>query len=131
MEYELCRPYQGAEDLIRDIHSLGKFNYLYTHRGKSSITFLKNYELEHCFTDFITSQHGFERKPSPNAIHYLIDKYQMMPEEAIMIGDRDLDILAAKNAGIHSCFFDESGAKSMIADFSISSMKELYSIIKL
>ncbi len=81
------------------------------------------------FTDFITSQHGFERKPSPNAINYLVDMYGMSHNEAIMIGDRDLDILSAKNAGIHACFFSDDSGKSNIADFTISNFRQLHSII--
>jgi phosphoglycolate phosphatase-like HAD superfamily hydrolase len=46
-----------------------------------------------------------------------------------MIGDRDLDILAAKNAGIHACYFTDSSEKSNIADFTINSFQQLYSII--
>ena len=74
-------------------------------------------------------QSGFQRKPSPDAINYLVDKHNMIHNQAIMIGDRDLDILSAKNAGIHGCFFNEDGKKSDIADFTISNFEELYSII--
>jgi FMN phosphatase YigB (HAD superfamily) len=53
----------------------------------------------------------------------------MARDEAIMIGDRELDVLSARNAGIHGCFFSESGEKSNIADFSINDFRQLYSII--
>ena len=129
MENYLCKPYEGIEEICRYIHSSGKNNYLYTHRGESAITFLKKYNLYENFTECITSQHGFERKPSPNAINYLVDKYNIISDEAIMIGDRDLDVLSAKNAAIHACFFNETGQKSDIADFTINNMQQLYSII--
>jgi HAD superfamily hydrolase (TIGR01549 family) len=129
MEVNLSKPFTGIEEICRYIHNSGKNNYLYTHRGESAIILLKNYGLYDYFTDFITSQHGFERKPSPNAINYLVDKYNIIHNEAIMIGDRDLDILAAKNAGIHACYFTDSSEKSNIADFTIDSFQQLYSII--
>lgn len=128
-EIHLSKPYTGIEEICRYIHTSGKNNYLYTHRGESAIKFLKNYGLYDYFIDFITSQHGFERKPSPDAINYLVDKYNIVHNEAIMIGDRDLDILSAKNAGIHACFFTDKGEKSDIADFTISNFQQLYSII--
>jgi HAD superfamily hydrolase (TIGR01549 family) len=129
MEISLCKPYKGIEEICKYIHTSGKKNYLYTHRGESSIIFLKNYDLYDYFSDFITSEHGFERKPSPNAISHIVDKYNMIHNETIMIGDRDLDILSAKNAGIHSCFFSDDNEKSSIADFTINNLDQLYSII--
>lgn len=129
IEKELCRPYQGIPEVCKSIHDSGKKSYLYTHRGESAITFLKKYSLYDYFADFITSTNGFERKPSPEAINYLVEKHNMLKDEAIMIGDRELDILSAKNAGIYSCFFSGNGGKCDIADYTIDNFKQLHSII--
>jgi HAD superfamily hydrolase (TIGR01549 family) len=128
-ELSLCKPYAEIENICRSIHTSGKCNYLYTHRGASAITLLNDYNLYEYFTDFITSQQKFERKPSPDAINYLIHKYNMNKQEAIMIGDRDLDILAGKNAGIQACFFSENGEISQFADYSINNLSQLSSIL--
>jgi HAD superfamily hydrolase (TIGR01549 family) len=129
LEVDLCKPYKGIEDICKSIYTSGKNNYLYTHRGESSIMFLKTYHLYDYFTECITSQYGFGRKPSPDAINYLVAKYNIIRKEAIMIGDRDLDIMSAKNSGISSCFFNEAGEKSNIADYSIDNYQQLYIII--
>jgi HAD superfamily hydrolase (TIGR01549 family) len=128
-EISFCKPYKGIEEICKYIHTLGRKNYLYTHRGESAIMFLKKYDIYSYFADCITSEHGFERKPSPDAINHIIEKYNIIHSEAIMIGDRDLDILSAKNAGISSCFFTEGDEKSSIADFTINNFEQLYSII--
>lgn len=125
----LCKPFIGIEEICRYIYNSDRHNYLYTHRGDSAITFLKNYNLYNYFSDFITSNHGFNRKPSPDAINYLIDKHSMIRDEAIMIGDRDLDILSAKNARIHACLFTNDTQNNNISDFTISDFHQLYSII--
>lgn len=129
VEIYSCKPYMGIEELCKYIHNSGRNNYLYTHRGESALEYLKNYGLYEYFSDFITSQHGFDRKPSPNAINYLVEKHNIIHNEAIMIGDRELDILSGKNAGIHACFFHDEGEKSNIADYTISNFQQLYSII--
>jgi len=129
IEINLCKPYKGIEEICKYIHKSDKHNYLYTHRGESAIKLLKNHGLYNYFTDFITSQNGFERKPSPNAINYLIDKHNMKHSEAIMIGDRDLDILSATNAGIHACLFTDEN-KSCISDYIINNFDQLYSILR-
>ena len=51
----------------------------------------------------------FPRKPDPTALNWLIDKHSIVKENALMIGDRDIDIIAAHNAGIAGCLFDEGG----------------------
>lgn len=129
MGVEQYKPYPGVEAICKDISEAGKFNYLYTHRGESAIHILKFYKLYDYFKDCILSTHGFERKPSPDALNHLVEKYQMNRKEAIMIGDRDLDILAGKNAGMSSCYFDVTGKVSQISDYSISEFKQLYDIV--
>lgn len=129
MELEECKPYPGVLELLKHNKEDGKYNYLFTHRGISSIAFLQKHQIYDYFTDCITSQHSFERKPSPAAILYLVQRYQMNPQEAIMIGDRDLDILSAKNAGIRACFFDDAGAVCQAADYNIKQITQLYDII--
>lgn len=131
MEQQLtsCKPFPDVEEVCRFISNSGKFNYLFTHRGESSINFLEEYGLHDYFKDFITSQHGFEKKPSPHAILHLIEKHGMKPKEAIMIGDRDIDIISAKNAGIAACLFAPEDERCDAADYTIHSIKELYDII--
>ncbi|WP_433747318.1 HAD-IA family hydrolase [Falsibacillus pallidus] len=127
-EIEMAEPFQGALEICKYIHESGGKNYLYTHRGQSSIVMLKKFGMYDYFTDFITSEHGFERKPKPDAIQFLLDKHGINKEEAIMIGDRDLDILAAKNAGISACFFSENGDTSSHADYNITDFEQLRSL---
>ncbi|MDF2942939.1 MAG: putative phosphatase [Herbinix sp.] len=129
MEFSLCKPFDGIEDICKYIHAIGGRNYLYTHRGESAITFLKDYNLYDYFSDFITSKQNFERKPSPDAILYLLTEHIINPNEAIMIGDRDLDILSAKNAGIHACFFTDGSNACENSDYTINNFQQLYSII--
>ncbi|WLR42393.1 HAD-IA family hydrolase [Bacillus carboniphilus] len=128
-EMQQSKPFEGIVDICKYIYSTNRQNYLYTHRGESAIKLLKMFGLYDYFSDFITLEHGFERKPSPDALHHLINKHNMSHSESIMIGDRDLDILAAHNAGITACYFTEGDEISNHADYNISDFKQLYSII--
>ncbi|MGG4168966.1 HAD-IA family hydrolase [Rossellomorea vietnamensis] len=129
VEFDLSKPFEGIAEICKFIHETGRKNYLYTHRGESSITMLENYGLKGYFTDFITSEHGFERKPSPDAIQHLIRTHDIQLSEAIMIGDRDLDLESGKNAGISSCYFTEKRVDNPRADYVVTSVEELYKII--
>lgn len=128
-EVELSRPYDGIQEICKYIHSTNRKNYLFTHRGESSMILLKKHGLVDYFADFITSKHGFERKPSPDAIDYLINKHNMIHSESIMIGDRELDLLSGKNAKISACYFKEGNDDYTYADYTINDFQQLYSII--
>ena len=47
----------------------------------------------------------FLRKPNPEAANYLLDKYQLDPDNTYYIGDRTLDAEFAQNSGIQSINF--------------------------
>ena len=61
--------------------------------------------LDVCFTEILTSQSGFARKPSPEAATYLISKYHLKPDRTFYIGDRTLDIEFAQSSSIQSINF--------------------------
>ncbi|MFX3708029.1 HAD hydrolase-like protein, partial [Streptococcus suis] len=54
----------------------------------------------HPFTDIWTSESGLARKPSPEALLFLIEKYGLDKESTYSIGDRLLDVETSINAGI-------------------------------
>jgi phosphoglycolate phosphatase len=46
---------------------------------------------------------GLQFKPSPDVLHAILSAEGWLPQESLMVGDTDADILAARNAGIRSC----------------------------
>ncbi|EJO17798.1 MULTISPECIES: HAD family hydrolase [Streptococcus] len=97
-----------AREVLNWADQVGIRNFVYTHKGDNAFTILKDLGLESYFTEILTSQSGFERKPSPEAATYLLDKYRLDPEKTYYIGDRTLDVEFAKNSGIQSINFLES-----------------------
>ena len=98
----------GAREVLNWADQVGIRNFVYTHKGDNAFTILKDLGLESYFTEILTSQSGFERKPNPEAATYLLDKYQLDPEKTYYIGDRTLDVEFAQNSGIQSINFLES-----------------------
>ena len=126
---EKTEPFSGAIELCAAVCAAGGKNYLYTHRNETAITAMEKHGMAQYFTEFITSQQNFEPKPSPDAVLYLLGKYRILHDEAIMIGDRDIDILSGKNAGIYSCYFLDSGDYCGIADYNANCFLDFYSIL--
>ena len=67
------------------------------------------------------------RKPKPGLINQLLEKFQVSAENAIMIGDRDTDVLAGQVAGVKSFLYDggdlfEFTKKAISANFALGTL---------
>ena len=116
----------GAREVLAWADKQGIQQFVYTHKGDNALTILRDLGLDAYFTEILTSQSGFARKPSPEAATYLIDKYHLNPEQTYYIGDRILDIEFAQNSGIQSINFLESPA---VCNRQISHLEEISSLI--
>ena len=128
---EMIRPFPFAEEVCRQFVDLGGRNYIITHRGVSTIKFLEHYGMMSCFTEIITKQYGFKRKPDPEAFIYLIEKYQIDKNTALVIGDRECEVLGGRAAGVKTCVYNTNNISlSIEPDFYIDSLENLVHIIK-
>ncbi len=98
----------GAREVLAWADESGIQQFIYTHKGNNALTILRDLGLESYFTEILTSKSGFARKPSSEAATYLIDKYQLNPDNTYYIGDRTLDVEFAQNSKIQSINFLES-----------------------
>ena len=98
----------GAREVLNWADQVGIQQFVYTHKGDNAFTILRDLGLESYFTEILTSQSGFARKPSSEAANYLLGKYQLDSEKTYYIGDRTLDVEFAQNSGIQSINFLES-----------------------
>lgn len=99
------RPMKNAPEILSYLNFHGNPNYVFTHKGSSTETILRNTGLYDFFVEIITGNDGFKRKPDPSAILYLINKYKLDREDTFYVGDRTLDVECAFNAGIKSILF--------------------------
>ena len=95
----------GTHEVLAWANQQGIQQFVYTHKGDNALTILRDLGLDVYFTEILTSQSGFARKPSPEAATYLISKYHLKPDRTFYIGDRTLDIDFAQNSGIQSINF--------------------------
>ena len=100
----------GAREVLAWADQQGIQQFVYTHKGDNALTILRELGLDSYFTEILTNQSGFARKPSPEAAIYLLDKYELNPQQTYYIGNRTLDIEFAQNSGIQSINFLESPA---------------------
>ena len=79
---------------------------------------------------FVYGGNSFERKkPDPMGVEVLLRDLQAAPHEAMMIGDSDVDIRTARNAGIFACGvsygFGLEGLRAHPPDLMVDSLAEL------
>ena len=122
-------PCKGAVELVKAVKAAGGRNYLYTHSANYTKDMLESYGILDCFDDFVTSEcpadRKFPLKPKPDAVLYLLEKNGLDPEETVMVGDREIDVLAGMNAGTKACMFDEGGYyKDSAATHYVTELKE-------
>ena len=75
-----------------------------SHRNHLVLDILKKAGINQYFTEVVTSESEFARKPNPESMLYLKNKYAMT--SALAIGDREIDLQAARAAGIEAQLFD-------------------------
>lgn len=116
----------GAREVLAWTYKAGIQQFVYTHKGENAFAILGDLDLLQYFTEILTNQSGFARKPDPEAAVYLLEKYDLDPEETYYIGDRTLDIEFAQNSGIQSINFLESSA---VCNRRISQLEDISSLV--
>ncbi|HEL2474242.1 TPA: HAD-IA family hydrolase [Streptococcus suis] len=115
----------GAREILDWTAEKGIQNFVYTHKSDNAFQVLEDLGVRHHFTEILTSDSGFARKPSPEALLFLIDKYGLDGENTYYIGDRLLDVETAVNAGIHSINLQIDGVEQNWKIVSLLGIKQI------
>ena len=127
------KPMQNAEKLLENLQNLGVKQFVYTHKDKSANDVLDRMNIAKYFTEVVTSENGFARKPSAEAVEYLLEKYNLEKDNTFYIGDRQIDIDCGKNAQIKTILFLQENGFAKISgneDFVVKDLLEISDILK-
>lgn len=109
-KYLEIKPMHNARQTLQALAEQGVEQYVFTHRGKTTLPVLENLGMTGFFKEILTSQSGFARKPDPEGIAYLLNQYDLDPKHTCYVGDRSLDMECAQNAGIPGILFLPEGS---------------------
>ncbi len=130
MALEEQQPFPNALEMLRYAAENGGRNYIYTHSGPEVKLLLQKWGMMPYITDIIDSSYKIPRKPDPAGVLILIENNGIKPEEAMIVGDRDIDLISGSRAGIKGCLYDpEHYYDSADRDFRIDGLIELKEII--
>ncbi|GIP63950.1 phosphoglycolate phosphatase [Virgibacillus pantothenticus] len=121
MKPEEVEPFPGLEGVLQ----AAEVNVIMTHKDRKNVERILGYHgLTSYFKDMVTSDDQFPRKPDSSSYAYLHNKHQI----DVAIGDREIDLLPAKELGIKTCSFQNKQAD---ADFHISNYHAFLDTVKI
>ena len=130
------------EDTIETIQQLKSNNYkigIFSNAGddKDVQTLVESFGIRTYFDFVLTSAACFYRKPHARAFEIAIARWNILPEEAVMVGDSlPADIFGANNVGMHSIWitrraqFAVNEELTIHPDFRTGSLHELLPILE-
>ena len=127
-KYQMIRAENQAYEVLRGLAEKGVTHYVFTHRGKTTIPVLDHLNMTSYFQQIITSQDGFQRKPSPEGLNYLIKANNLDRNQTYYVGDRKLDMECARNAGITGILYMPESSFDVSGDETYR-VKELVEIL--
>lgn len=98
-----------------------------TNRTDTMKRVIIEHRLEGYFDIVVTACDVKRPKPHPDELLKILEHFQMESQQAIYIGDSELDAIAAKSAGIPIIAYKN---RSISADFYINSLRDIEGILK-
>jgi HAD superfamily hydrolase (TIGR01549 family) len=118
-------PFADTAQTLADVIAHGGKNYIVSNRDLQVVDFLEERDVIQYFSYVITSNDHFPRKPDPRSLNYLVERFGVGRAQALVIGDRELDIMAAQNAGMKSALYAVDDVVQVpAADFVIHHLHE-------
>lgn len=131
------RPYAGVLELLDRLKKDGKRLTLLSNKADFAVKILAKEYFGDLFEDAVgeNEQLGIRKKPAPDALFALMEKYAVAPEHTVYIGDSEVDLETARKAGIDCVsvawgFRSESLLREKGAMRIARTMRELYDILQ-
>ena len=94
------RPYDGVMELIGTLKEKGYAVAIVSNKIDSAVKELNELYFKGIIPVAIGDKEGIRRKPAPDTVFEALKELGKRKEEAVYVGDSDVDIETAKNAGI-------------------------------
>lgn len=100
-----------------------------------TVVIARGLHIDKYFMEIVGADTTLYQKPDRRVVEYLLEKYNVTPQKAVIIGDGVNDIAVAKNAGILSCAYlnglgNREALLRMKADFYCENLMEVNSLLQ-
>ena len=118
------KPYNGILELLEELKAMGYKLAVVSNKADYAVQILCEQYFKGLFDLAVGEKENVRRKPAPDAVNAVLAEFGLKKEAAVYIGDSEVDIQTAENAGIDSvlvawgfrdeAFLKENGAKHIV-----------------
>lgn len=132
---DLTRPFPGIVDLLRKLRAADVRTAVVSNKPDNSVIQLASDYFDSGFDLAIGETQGIARKPAPDMNYMILEKLGIRVQDAVYIGDTEIDIATARNTGMDCIMVDwgfrpRSELEALGAKVIVSTADELYSRIE-
>jgi N-acetyl-D-muramate 6-phosphate phosphatase len=125
----------GVDETLKQLHGRYPMAVVSARDEKSTMAFLKQFDLVKYFDVIVTGLSAEHTKPYPDPVLLAAQKMNVSPENCLMIGDTTVDIRAGKSAGAQTVgvlcgFGEEHELKKLGADMILEDTTKLVDVLK-
>lgn len=96
------RPYEGILQLLQRLRAAGCLTAVVSNKADAAVQILCQRYYGGLFDCAVGERAGIRRKPAPDSVREVLRHLQVDPVDAVYIGDSEVDIQTAANAGLCS-----------------------------
>ncbi len=118
------KPYDGIPELIKELRVMGYKTAVVSNKADFAVKDLVDTFFEGLFDISVGDREGINKKPAPDSVYEVLRMLNIEKENAVYIGDSEVDVATASNAGIDSIivewgfrdreFLEKQGAKVFV-----------------
>lgn len=128
------KPYDGILDVIKQLLDNNYHIAIVSNKFDSAVKELNETYFEGLFPVAIGESASVAKKPAPDSVYEALAQLKVTGESAIYVGDSDVDVMTAHNAGLPCVgvtwgFRDKELLLSMGAEYIIESPAELFAVL--
>lgn len=129
------KPYEGITEMLSVLRDMGVKTAVVTNKMHGAAVDI----VEHFFGDLIEfavgQVDGMPQKPQPNGIYLALEKLGVSKNNAVYVGDSEVDCVTARNAGIPCIgvtwgFRDREVLEAHGASFIVNKPQEIFNCVK-
>lgn len=126
--------YPGIRDLLVELRNRGYKMAIVSNKLQAGVDELQRHFFRDLIDVAIGEQDGFRRKPFPDMVNLALERLGITTDEAIYIGDSEVDMATARNAGLPCIsvlwgFRDQDYLRSIGAFQMVERPEEILSLV--
>ncbi|ACL70665.1 HAD family hydrolase [Halothermothrix orenii] len=128
--------FPGALKTVRQLHNLGYKLAILTNKGKRGlIEGLQEFGMLEDIDFYLSKDDVNRSKPHPEGFVKIMERFDLNPEELLMVGDSPSDIIGGKNAGLKTVlvsytYYEMEDMIALEPDYVIDHLEEVIELVE-